>query len=185
MFHLVSLYPVSAGPWLILFSRTTSKSLIRYPLQAYSSCLFASGYLLAKAARKGVVGECLIWRLRSALRFCPPPQDAAPQQANARADQVRVTEADLSSSHLGGSRGRGGRAKAAGQTLQTSLSHISSPRSADSRRGRTAMCASRGSAAWQFICIYVLRDWKMSLCWDWMLWYRGIRLEVNFTTVKD
>lgn len=69
---LVSLYPVSVGPQLILFSRTTSKSLIRNPLQANSSCLFASGYLLAKAARKGVIGECLIRGSGAALGFPPP-----------------------------------------------------------------------------------------------------------------
>lgn len=76
VFHLVSLYPVSAGPRLILFSWTTSKPLIRYPLQAYSSCLFAFGYLLAKVARKGVIGERLIRCFRSALTFPPPSPPA-------------------------------------------------------------------------------------------------------------
>jgi len=124
VFHLVSLYPVSAGPRLILFSQATSKSLIRHPLQAYSSCLFASGYLLAKAARKGVTGECLTQCSGPALGFPPsPPQDAAPQQANTQADHVRATEASLSPPHLRGSRGR----LAARREGKSSRSHPANP----------------------------------------------------------
>lgn len=168
VFHLVSLYPVSAGPRLILFSWTTSKSLIRYPLQAYSSCLFAYGYLLAKVARKGVTGERLIRCFRSALRFPPPPQDAAPQQANAQADQVQVTEADLPPFHLGGSRGRVV-ARWEGKSSRSNPANPSLPRQQPLQREfRERMCIPR-SAACQFICIYVLRDWKMLVCCVWIL----------------
>lgn len=186
VFHLVSLYPVSAGPRLILFSWTTSKPLIRYPLQAYSSCLFAFGYLLAKVARKGVIGERLIRCFRSALTFPPlppPPQDAAPQQANAQADKVQVTEADLPPFHLGGTRGRVV-ARWEGKSSRSNPANPSLPRQQPlQHQFRERICSNvciPRSAACQFICIYVLRDWKMLLCCNWILQQWGIRIEVNF-----
>lgn len=148
MFHLVSLYSDSAGPRLILFSQTTSKPLIRSPSQAYIRCLFASGYLLAKVARKGE---------HKIPCFGPAPSTGF-CSTNAQADQLQITEADLSLSHLGGSwEGwlQGWRAKAAGQIP---LLHISSPYSTNSKKGCTPMCASCGSAACRFICIDRLKS---------------------------
>lgn len=120
----------------------------------------------------------------------PPPGHRAllPSRQTPRLTRSQLSR--LTSRHLiwegaGGGWWWSGRAKATGQTLQTPLSHVSSPHSTDSGRGRAAMCASCASAACQFICIYVLRGWKMPLCWDQILWYRGTHLEVVFIKVED
>lgn len=165
VFHLVSLYPVSAGPRLILFSWTTSKSLIRYPLQAYSSCLFAFGYLLAKVARKGVIGERLIRCFRSALRFppaatgCCSPAGKCPGWPGP--SYWSWPPSISSRGGAGGGWWRGGRAKAAGQTLQTPLSHVSSPCSTNSRTGCPAMCASRKVL---HANLYAFMYWEIEKC---------------------
>lgn len=168
VFHLVSLYPVSAGPRLILFSWTTSKPLIRYPLQAYSSCLFAFGYLLAKVARKGVIGERLIRCFRSALTFPPvPPRHRMLLPSRQMPRLTRSKLPKLTSLHFiwggpGGGWWRGGMAKAAGQTLQTPLSHASSPCSTNSGRGYAAMCASREVL---HANLYAFMYWEIEKCY--------------------